>query len=61
VELAGGFEAVFFALVSLQSSSLPSHAFLLGVDASNHAFEGHRRVGNGAAALLTSRVVFNPS
>jgi hypothetical protein len=56
----GGFEAVFFALVSPHSSSLPSHAFLFGGDASNRVFEVHRRVGNGATALFSSRAVFNP-
>jgi hypothetical protein len=57
---SGGFEAVFFVLVSPHSSSLPFYAFLLGGDASNRVFEVHRWVGNGATALLLSRVVFNP-
>jgi hypothetical protein len=56
---SGGFEVEFFALVSPHSSPLPSPAFLLGGEASNRAFEDHRQVGNGAAALLSSRVLFN--
>jgi hypothetical protein len=58
VELSGGFEAVFFALVRPHPSSLSSYAFILGVDASNRDFEAHRWFGNGATAPLLPRVVF---
>jgi hypothetical protein len=58
-EPSGGFEVKFFALVSPHSSPLPFHAFLLVGEASNRVFEDHRRVGNGAAALLSSRALLN--
>jgi hypothetical protein len=54
-------EVNFFALVSPHSSPLPYYAFLLVGEASKQAFEAHRQIGNGAAALLSSRVMLDPS
>jgi hypothetical protein len=59
-ELSGGLEVNFFALVSPHSSPLPYYAFLLVGEASKQAFEAHHQIGNGAAALLSSRVLLDP-